>query len=72
MSAATQRKRESLRSYDKLFIGGHWTNPSSSRLIEVISPTTEEIIAHVPEGQAADVDAATRNLAQPALRAPDE
>jgi aldehyde dehydrogenase (NAD+) len=58
MSAAAQRKRERLRSYDQLFIGGHWTTPSSSGVIEVISPTTEEIIAHVPEGQAADVDAA--------------
>jgi aldehyde dehydrogenase (NAD+) len=58
MSVTAQRERESLRSYDKLFIGGHWTTPSSSRVIEVISPTTEEVIAHVPEGQAADVDAA--------------
>ena len=58
MSAKAPRKQESLRSYDKLFIGGHWTNPSSSSVIDVISPTTEENIAHVPEGQAADIDAA--------------
>ena len=47
-----------LRSYDKLLIGGRWTAPSSDRVIDVISPTTEEIIAHVPDGQAADIDAA--------------
>jgi aldehyde dehydrogenase (NAD+) len=58
MSAVAQHKRGRLRSYEELFIGGNWTTPSSSRVIEVISPTTEEIIAHVPEGQAADVDAA--------------
>ena len=58
MSAKAQRKHESLRSYDKLFVGGRWTNPSSSSVIDVISPTTEENIARVPEGQAADIDAA--------------
>jgi aldehyde dehydrogenase (NAD+) len=57
MSVAAQRK-ENLRSYDKLFIGGRWTSPSSSRVIDVISPTTEANVAHVPEGQAADIDAA--------------
>src|SRR5579872_5737209 len=56
--ADARPKHESLRSYDKLFIGGHWTDPSSSSVIDVISPTTEESIAHVPEGQAADIDAA--------------
>jgi aldehyde dehydrogenase (NAD+) len=50
--------QERLRSYDKLLIGGRWTAPSSSRVIGVISPTTEETIAHVPEGQAADIDEA--------------
>ena len=49
---------ERLRSYDKLFIGGRWEDPSSQRVIDVISPTTEEKIAHIPEGQAADIDAA--------------
>jgi aldehyde dehydrogenase (NAD+) len=58
MSAAVRPKRASLRSYDKLLIGGRWATPSSSGVIEVISPTTEEIVAHVPEGQAADIDAA--------------
>src|SRR4029077_17090715 len=56
--ADARRKHESLRSYDKLFIGGRWTNPSSSSVIDVISPTTEEKIAHAPEGQAADIDTA--------------
>jgi aldehyde dehydrogenase (NAD+) len=55
MRAAPQ---ERLRSYDKLLIGGRWTDPSSACVIDVISPTTEETIAHVPDGQAADIDAA--------------
>src|SRR5690242_8592155 len=47
-----------LRSYDKLLIGGRWEDPSSQRVIDVISPTTEDKIAQVPEGQTADIDAA--------------
>jgi len=58
MSAAAQRKQQGLRSYDKLLIGGHWMSPTSSGVIDVISPTTEAIIAHVPDGQVADIDAA--------------
>src|ERR1700754_3050123 len=45
-------------SYDKLFIGGDWVTPSSSRTIEVFSASTEEPIGRVPEAVDADVDAA--------------
>ncbi|WP_439955961.1 aldehyde dehydrogenase family protein [Nocardia kruczakiae] len=44
--------------YDKLFIDGAWVAPASERIIDVISPATEEIIARVPEGVEADIDAA--------------
>ena len=47
-----------MKSYDRLFIGGEWVRPSSSSLISVISPASEEVIAHVPEGQTADIDRA--------------
>src|SRR5690242_8685413 len=50
--------QDGVRSYDKLLIGGRWREPSSPTVIDVISPTTERTIAHVPEGQAADIDAA--------------
>ena len=43
---------------DALFIGGEWVAPSSSAKIEVVSPTTEEVIARVPEAREADVDRA--------------
>ncbi|OBJ84434.1 aldehyde dehydrogenase [Mycobacterium gordonae] len=48
----------SLRSYDELFIGGRWHKPSSAERLSVISPHTEEPIAHVPAGTPDDVDAA--------------
>ena len=47
-----------MRSYDKLFIGGEWVSPASSNTIEVVSQHTEEVIASVPEGTIADMDAA--------------
>lgn len=55
MTAATE---ESVRSFDRLFVGGRWVTPSSDREIEVISPASENVIAHVAEAQDADIDAA--------------
>ena len=43
---------------DALFIGGEWTAPASGGLLEVISPHSEEVVATVPEGTNADIDAA--------------
>ncbi|MCW2688128.1 MAG: NAD-dependent aldehyde dehydrogenase, partial [Mycobacterium sp.] len=44
--------------YEKLFIGGKWTEPSTSEVIEVHSPATGEYVGKVPMAAAADVDAA--------------
>jgi aldehyde dehydrogenase (NAD+) len=44
--------------HDKFYINGQWTRPSSSELLDVVNPTTEEVIARVPEGTAADVNSA--------------
>src|SRR6202048_710212 len=44
--------------YDKLFIGGKWTEPSTSEVIEGHCPATGEYIGKVPLAAAADVDAA--------------
>ena len=47
-----------IRSFDKLFIGGRWVEPATDRRIEVVSPITEEVIATVPEASEADMDKA--------------
>ncbi|MFI0372503.1 aldehyde dehydrogenase [Actinomadura sp. 1N219] len=47
-----------MREHDRLFIGGEWAAPSGTGTIDVISPHTEEVIGRVPEGTAADMDAA--------------
>ncbi|BBY66759.1 aldehyde dehydrogenase family protein [Mycolicibacterium helvum] len=41
-----------------LFIDGGWVKPAGSGVIDVIDPATEKVIGHVPNGSAADVDAA--------------
>ena len=43
---------------DTFFIDGGWAAPSTSDLIEVVSPHTEQVVATVPEGSVADIDAA--------------
>ncbi|MDA8359255.1 MAG: aldehyde dehydrogenase [Actinomycetota bacterium] len=47
-----------MKDYDRLFIGGEWVSPHSTRTIEVVSPSTEEVVARVPDADEADVDAA--------------
>lgn len=41
---------------DKFYIGGKWVEPHESNRIAVVSPDTEEVIAHVAEATDADVD----------------
>lgn len=43
---------------DALFIGTKWAKPASAATLEVISPHTQEVVARVPEGSTADIDAA--------------
>ncbi|MCS5618212.1 MAG: aldehyde dehydrogenase family protein, partial [Pirellulales bacterium] len=42
----------------QLFIDGQWTPARSGKTFETINPATEEVIAQVAEGDAADVEAA--------------
>jgi len=47
-----------MTSYTSLFVDGDWRQPSSSEVITVISPATEQAIGRAPCGAEADVDAA--------------
>ena len=40
------------------FIGGQWVPAASGKTFETINPATEDVIASVAEGDAADVDLA--------------
>ncbi|HJV24200.1 MAG TPA: aldehyde dehydrogenase family protein [Aromatoleum sp.] len=43
---------------DKLFIGGRWVAPAGTGLIDVIDPSDASVYAQIPEGVAADAEAA--------------
>ncbi|MBD3728979.1 MAG: aldehyde dehydrogenase [Sphingomonadales bacterium] len=43
---------------EQLYIGGEWVDPHSGRLIEVVSPNSEEVVARVAEADEADMDRA--------------
>ena len=38
-----------MKAYDRLFIGGEWVAPAGTGTIEVINPTTEEVVGRVPD-----------------------
>jgi aldehyde dehydrogenase (NAD+) len=48
----------SMYARDALFIGGTWERSSGSGVLEVISPTTEEIVGRIPDPTTDDVDRA--------------
>ena len=50
---------------DKLYIGGEWVEPAGDGSIEVVNPTTEEVVGRVPEGTAEDADRAVQAAARP-------
>jgi betaine-aldehyde dehydrogenase len=55
--------RADIRSY-KLFIDGQWTDGSTGKTFPVYDPSTEEVIAEVPDCNAKDVDRAVASAKQ--------
>jgi aldehyde dehydrogenase (NAD+) len=51
-------ERVTLKSPHALFIGGDWVRSQSERTLDVISPTTEEVLITVPEACERDMDRA--------------
>ncbi len=47
-----------MKVYESFYIDGEWVPSKGTNTIDVIDSATEEIIGRVPEGTAADVDAA--------------
>jgi aldehyde dehydrogenase (NAD+) len=45
---------------DKLFVGGEWIDPAGHDTIEVVNPTSEEVIGRIPRGTPEDVDRAAK------------
>ncbi|UYQ61286.1 aldehyde dehydrogenase family protein [Streptomyces peucetius] len=49
-----------MQAHDGMYIGGRWQPAAAPDTIAVVNPADEQVIAHVPAGTAADVDAAVR------------
>lgn len=47
-----------LPRHDGFFIGGQWSAPSSSQLVDVVNPSTEDVFFRVPLAQPADSERA--------------
>ena len=47
-----------MHAYDKIFVNGSWIPSTGTGTLSVIDSATEEVIATIPDGTAADVDAA--------------
>ncbi|MCS5678893.1 MAG: aldehyde dehydrogenase family protein, partial [Acidimicrobiales bacterium] len=43
---------------EQIYIGGAWVPSDGNGSIDVVNPSNEEVIGSIPEGTAADVDAA--------------
>jgi lactaldehyde dehydrogenase/glycolaldehyde dehydrogenase len=69
----TETMKETVGGCDhyRMFINGSWAESASGKKIEVASPTTEEILFTVPDGNQADAQLAleTAKAAQPAWAA---
>jgi phenylacetaldehyde dehydrogenase len=63
---ASQKTLDFLKNSKKMLVGGHWVDAQAGGTLLVINPATEETIATVPAGQAADVNEAV-SAAQSAL-----
>ncbi|HEX5945614.1 MAG TPA: aldehyde dehydrogenase [Acidimicrobiales bacterium] len=51
---------EALLDRRAFFVGGTWVEPSATERFGVVSPSTEEVVGHVPLAEPADVDRAVR------------
>ncbi|CAL9565453.1 3-succinoylsemialdehyde-pyridine dehydrogenase [Streptomyces sp. enrichment culture] len=49
-----------MKAHDGMYTDGTWRPASGRDVIEVVNPADEKVIAQVPAGDAADVDAAVR------------
>jgi aldehyde dehydrogenase (NAD+) len=61
MATATKPRRRVAHSHQtKLLIDGKWRDSASGKTFQTINPATEEVIADVAEGDAADIDRAVK------------
>jgi acyl-CoA reductase-like NAD-dependent aldehyde dehydrogenase len=55
MATATE---QAVRVHDRIYIGGEWVRSDGSGVLDVVNPTTEQVMGSIRDGTAADVDRA--------------
>src|SRR3954470_4315327 len=61
MATITEPRRGTSRSHQtRLLIDGQWRDSVSGKTFETVNAATEEVIAKVAEGDAADIDLAAK------------
>jgi aldehyde dehydrogenase (NAD+) len=61
MATATEPRRATRRSFQtRMLIDGQWCDSRSGKTFGTVNPATEELIANVAEGDAADIDLAVK------------
>lgn len=55
LAAAQTRTQPTKQRAYKMLIGGRWQDAKSGATIESVDPSTEEVIATIPDGDEADV-----------------
>jgi aldehyde dehydrogenase (NAD+) len=60
MASAVETVRQPKIRHTECFINGKWVPARSGKIFGTVNPATEEVLAEVAEGDAADVDAAVR------------
>src|SRR4051795_7130089 len=61
MAPVTEPRRTTRRTFQtKMLIDGQWRDSASGKTFDTINPATEEVIARVAEGDAADIDLAVQ------------
>ena len=53
-----------MQEHDKIYIDGAWVPSQGTGTIDVFDSTNGEVIGHIPDGNAADVDAAVKAAAR--------
>lgn len=61
-SAAYNKGQESVltRTFERIYVDGNWTAPTTTDTVDVFNPTTEEVVATVSACDSTDADRAVR------------
>src|SRR5947207_13730007 len=57
-AARAEDRRGAMENRDRIYGGGAWVTSTGTETIDVVDPTTEEVVGRIPQGTPQDVDGA--------------